>query len=729
MLLRRSLFVFLLAPLALYAGENATITRLKNDLAYLAGDECEGRGPGTKGIELAADHIANIFKEAGLKGAMPDGSYFQPFEIPGQIKVLPTTSLSFGGPEASVAPKLNLGFVPLRMGSDGKVSSEIVFVGFGITAPDLNYDDYAGVDVEGKIVLMLRRMPRYGVTEPKKKAEDKKEDDKATAKEEQPNTNAAATNPPMKPFATEDAHQKMAGIQEKLENAQAHKAAAVILVNDETSITEFEEDNITNLSSLRGSIKIPAVHVKRNLVSSLIRASFNKSLRDIEEEINANLKPQSKVLAKCTGELEVATDRNPTRVKNVVGVLPGAGPLADETVVIGAHYDHLGYGGSGSLARGSKAIHHGADDNGSGTTAILELVRRFGAMNDRQGRRLVFITFSAEEVGLNGSAHYCKEPLFPLEKTVAMINLDMVGRMQPDKETQKGKLEIGGTGTAKQFEPVIDKLSEKYDFKLRKTATGMGPSDHQSFFMKNLPVLFFFTGLHADYHRPTDTFDKVNYEGMSKVVDLVEEIAKEVLVMDPKPEFVKVATPFNKSGLTSSTRGGGPRLGVMPDYAFEGEGMKLQGVSPGAAAEKVGIKEGDRIVEIDGNLVKNVESYMGAMAKVKPGAKLNIAVIRVVDGKDDRVSFTIGLDSRIGVTLDYSAQGQGVLVRGVSGPAEKAGMKEGDRIVDVGGDAVKDAETYVKATRKAKAGEKLEIAVLRTENGKEERVTIAMTLE
>ena len=317
MLLRRSLLLFLLAPLAVFAGENAAITRLKTDLSYLASDECEGRGPGTRGIDLAADHIVAIFKEAGLQPAMPDGSYFQPFEIAGQIKVLPNTAISLSSPEASVSPKLAIGFNPMRMGGDGKISGEIVFVGFGITAANLNYDDYAGLDVEGKIVLMLRRMPRYGIHEEKEKPAEKAADGSERPKAE------AKPKSTLKPFATDEEQQKLAGIHEKLENAQAHKVAAVILVNDETSVNEADEDNISSMASLRGgSIKIPAVHVKRNLVSSLFRASFNKSLREIEEEINNTLKPQSKPMAKCTAEIEVATDRNPYKVKNVVGVLP-----------------------------------------------------------------------------------------------------------------------------------------------------------------------------------------------------------------------------------------------------------------------------------------------------------------------------------------------------------------------------------------------------------------------
>ena len=307
-----------------------------------------------------------------------------------------------------------------------------------------------------------------------------------------------------------------------------------------------------------------------------------------------------------------------------------------------------------------------------------------------------------------------------------MINLDMVGRMTQDKETQKNKLEVGGTGTAKQFDAMVDKFGAKYDFKLRKSATGMGPSDHQSFFVKKLPVLFLFTGLHGDYHRPTDTFDKINYEGMASIVDMVEDIGKEVLVMDPRPEFVNVNTPYAMPG-REGRRMSGPRLGVMPDYTFSGEAMRIEGVSPGGAAEKIGMKEGDRIVEIAGNPVKSVESYMGAMGKVKPGEWTDITVLRTKDGKDERVTYSIGLDLRIGVTLDYSDKGEGVLVRAVSEAAGKMGVKEGDRIVEIAGEAVKDAQTYAAAMRKSKADGKAELVVVRTKDGKNERVTIKVT--
>src|SRR5581483_9038272 len=217
--------------------------------------------------------------------------------------------------------------------------------------------------------------------------------------------------------------------------------------------------------------------------------------------------------------LSVSVERRRIPVKNVVGVLDGAGPLANETVVIGAHYDHLGYGGrgTGSLSTGPKAIHHGADDNGSGTTVLMELARRFGAEKGRQGRRLVFVAFSGEEMGLLGSRFYVDNPPIPLATTVAMVNMDMVGRLADDPATGRGKLEVGGTGTAKEFDGLIDALNAKYGFAVKKNKSGVGPSDHTSFYQKGVPVFFLFTGLHRQYHKPTDTVDLINFPGMKRI--------------------------------------------------------------------------------------------------------------------------------------------------------------------------------------------------------------------
>src|SRR5262249_33728133 len=208
----------------------------------------------------------------------------------------------------------------------------------------------------------------------------------------------------------------------------------------------------------------------RSVVNSMLHSCLGSTLEEIERDIDRDMQPRSAPLKGWKATVEVNVSRQLIQVKNVVGVLDGSGPLAKETVIVGAHYDHLGYGGSGSLApdRKKKQIHHGADDNGSGTTSIMELARRFGQMRNREGRRLVFIAFSGEETGLLGSAHYCKKPIFPLKDTVTMVNLDMVGRLRPDAKTKQDSLEVHGTGTSKEFSKLIDDLNKKYNFTLHK---------------------------------------------------------------------------------------------------------------------------------------------------------------------------------------------------------------------------------------------------------------------
>jgi hypothetical protein len=314
--------------------------------------------------------------------------------------------------------------------------------------------------------------------------------------------------------------------------------------------------------------------------------------------------------------------------KNIVGVLEGAGPLAKETVVVGAHYDHLGYGSFGSLARNLKepTIHHGADDNGSGSTTLMELARYFGGLKDREGRRLVFIAFSGEEMGLLGSEHYVKKPLFPLNDTVAMVNLDMVGRLRPDDKTKLDKLIVYGTGTSKSFDGLIDKLNENYHFQLSKVPGGFGPSDHASFYKEKVPVFFFFTGDHPDYHRPTDTADKINLPGMKKVCTLVEELVTHLATVAERPNYIEI------TGNSGASAFSGPRIGIRPEYGEDDkEGVLLAGVSPDGPASKAGMKAGDRIVEMMGKPVKNLETYMAILGGYKKGQALKLGVLR--DGK------------------------------------------------------------------------------------------------
>jgi C-terminal processing protease CtpA/Prc len=244
------------------------------------------------------------------------------------------------------------------------------------------------------------------------------------------------------------------------------------------------------------------------------------------------------------------------------------------------------------------------------------------------------MAFTGEESGLLGSEYYCKNPIFPLADTVAMVNLDMVGRMREDTESHKEKLVIYGTGTGKGLDELVSGLNKKYDFQMQKVAgilmaNERSSSDHATFYRKNIPVLFFFTGNHPDYHRPTDTADKINVAGMRRIAGMVEDIVVQVASASDRPEYIKVATPTG--GGSASASMSGPRLGIMPSYSDEKEGVLLEGVREGSPAEKGQLKEGDRIVELNGKAVKNLETYMVLMSGQKKGDTLEVTIVR--DGK------------------------------------------------------------------------------------------------
>lgn len=576
------------------AAEKSAEERMRRDLAFLASDQCEGRGPGTRGIDAAADYIAQHFKTAGLKPAGADGTYFQPFTVSGEAKKGSPNTLHILGPLGQdIELREGTDFEVLGISGKGLVAAPIVFVGYGATVKD-KYDDYKDIDVKGKVVLLLRHTPRWNNKEV--------------------------------PFENS---QQVAALTKKQGLAEANRAAAVLLVNDRA---EGETDKLIPFDYVARDTSpgtIPAAQVRRALVDSILRSSLGTSLLDTELAIDRDLTPRSAPLTGWTAKLQTTVSRTEIPVKNVVGVLEGSGPLAKETVIIGAHYDHLGYGGRNSLDdKGKKQIHYGADDNASGTTALLELARIFAQMPKREGRRLVFMAFSAEEMGLLGSRHYCeKQPIFPLADTVAMVNLDMVGRMEPDKKTNKGVLTIQGVGTAKTFGDLVDGATKFYDFQISKQKGGIGPSDHASFYRKEIPVLFFFTGTHKDYHRPTDTAEKINYADMLQITDLAERITKTLSTESKRPEYVKVAGEFTPSTMPGNM----PKLGIMPNYASEVKGVLVGGVKEGGPAEKGGIKAGDQIIEIGGKQVTNVENYMVIMGQQRVNQPLAITILR--DGK------------------------------------------------------------------------------------------------
>lgn len=628
----------------------AAAARIRDNVGYLASDELEGRGVGTDGLNKASKFMAEQLKQIGLDMTAVGGQPFQSFEVVTEAKLGPEDKnrLKLVGPGEKEAVPLELGkqFNPLAAGGSGKFDLPIVFVGFGITAPDLLYDDYAGVDVKGKAVLMLRKEPQGDPHNP----------------------HSAFNGPHPTRHAT---------FSRKISNAYQHGAAAVIMVNnlgeietrheDQQNVwntavadiaktqAEFESlaedapeekktelrDKLTDLAktiaesgaklkegtdevlpfmgagSDESHPELPVYFVLRDAVDPVVKQALGKSLAELEAGINEAQKPKTFALADWQAIGETDLIREKAKISNVIGVLPGEGPLADEYILIGAHYDHIGYGGEGSLAPWTHEIHNGADDNASGAVALLETARRIVAQDKKPKRTIVFVGFTGEERGLLGSAYYVKHPVFDLKKTVAMLNMDMVGRLTDEK------LIISGSGTAKEFEPLIDKLNEGYKFAVTKDPSGFGPSDHASFYAKEIPVMHFFTGTHDDYHRPSDDVEKLDIDGIRRIASMLADAAIAIDAMPAPPEYVAIAPES-----TERRTGSRPYFGSIPDFSVVGKGYALQGVSPDSPAEKAGLKAGDIIIKLGDAKIAGLEDFDGALRAFKAGDKANVTIMR-----------------------------------------------------------------------------------------------------
>ncbi|HSE36912.1 MAG TPA: M20/M25/M40 family metallo-hydrolase, partial [Blastocatellia bacterium] len=469
------------APSLYAATGQAAATQLSADrvtrhLQFLASDKLQGRRAGTPAADVAAAYIENEFRSYGLKPASSSG-FRHPFTFVSAVKLGEQNSLSVNAAGGSRSLKVGEEFMPLAFSSPDPVSGDVVFAGYGISAPQLGFDSYSGVDPTGKIVLILRGSP---------------DGDNPHGKF------AEFTQPGLE-------------IQNKTLKAREKGARGVVFVSAEKS---FHEDR---LSRLRHDLNfldsgIPTAIISRDAAASILTSSGG-SLADAEAKAK---EPTSAFLINgVTAQLKTDVIKINGKSANVVGVIPGSDPqLASEYVVIGAHYDHLGLGGPESLAANPEGqIHHGADDNASGTTGLLEIARSLASERGKLKRSVMFIAFSGEELGLLGSGAYTKNPIIPLSKTVAMLNMDMIGRLRD------GSLHVGGAGTSPTWKPLLEKLNGSAPptasaagsngsggrFKLGLSDDGFGPSDHQSFYVRDVPVLFFFTGTHDDYHKPSDT--------------------------------------------------------------------------------------------------------------------------------------------------------------------------------------------------------------------------------
>ena len=594
---RTKLAALFLAFLALIISGNTTAQTLGaadpvhylDDIKSLTAPSMEGRGAGTKGITRAAAMLERDYKHLGLEPAGTN-SYLEPFAVitGAKLKSRNRITVENGGPKSEL--KLNQDFVPFSFSSSGTAAGPLVFAGFGATAEEFAYDDYAGLDVKDKIVVIFRYEPAGFAAK---------------------SGNTGLTR-----------HSQLIT---KAINARNHGAKAIILVNGK--LGDGEEDLLTRFGSVSGpeNTGILLVQAKNQVADNWFKAA-GKSLAEVEGQIDHSTKPQSFAFPEQLHvSLNVDIETTRATVNNVLAYLPGK---SDEYVIIGAHYDHLGYGNADSLAPSQIGqIHPGADDNASGTAGVLELARLFAPMKGQLPRGILFASFAGEELGLLGSAHWVQNPTLPIEKAVAMLNMDMIGRIKD------GKVFIGGVGTGSTFKADLEQAQAGSNFKIEYSPGGYSASDHTSFVTKRIPVLFFFSGLHSDYHKPSDTWDKIDSESAARLVDVVGKTALELDEAAGRPTFITVV---EDKPLAGSGGGYGPYFGSIPDFGQTESGVKFSDVKPGSPAAKAGLKGGDILVQFGDKPIKNLYDFTDALRRSKVGDVVDVTVVR--DGQPVKAS-------------------------------------------------------------------------------------------
>lgn len=559
-------------------------------IKYLASDQLQGRGDGTPQLDEAAKYLAEHFRKFGLKPVGDNGTFLQHFTLVVGAKLGERNSVTFKSAAHEEKLKLEENYVPISFSSNSTTSAPVVFAGYGVTAPEYHYDDYKGIDATGRIVIVLRHEPQEN-------------DEKSVFEGRQLTSHAE--------------------IASKATNAKNHGAVGLILVNDMGN-HPGDPDALLRLDDVSGpqEMSIPIIQVKTAIVDDWLKSSGH-TLDDLRQQIDKDLSTHSFALDPMTQvAMSVDIERIHRQVANVVGLLPGADPaVADQYIIVGAHYDHLGLGQQHSLApREVGQIHHGADDNASGTSGVLELADVFSHSPQRPRRSIVFVCFAGEELGLLGSAYFANHPPFPIKQTVAMINMDMIGRVA------KNKLYVSGTGTSPGFQKLVQNANHVLNFDISFSSSGYGASDHTSFTAKEVPVLFFFSGLHSDYHKPSDTSDKIDAVEGARVVELAGNVVKGLDALSEKPQYVKVAEPAHSA--TGGGGGYGPYFGSIPDFAEVEHGVKFSDVRDASPAAKAGLKAGDILIEFDGKKVDNLYDFTYMLRAHKPGDKVTVVVLR-----------------------------------------------------------------------------------------------------
>ena len=475
-------------------------------IKFLASDELKGRGNGQEGLERAADYIAEQFKAAGLRPGGTSNDWFQPFELEAGMTIGEGNAMEIRSNGRTVRLSLGEGYYPLAASPNDEPAQPshdfdklpLVFAGYGITAPSSNYDDYAGVDVKGKAVLIFSH-------EPQEARRDSRLNGDRPLRETTLNAKATA--------------------------AASRGARMLIVVSDPShQVDQADYDGFVAAPDAddRG---LPVLRVRRTEIAPLLQGW---ELDRLAAMIERDLIPRSRPLPEAEVDYTEFLARNVRTVRNVVGILPGAdSSREDEAVVIGAHYDHVGLGGRFSVSpERTGEIHNGADDNASGTSAVIEIAKAAAADRSRFPRSLVFIAFAGEERGLLGSVHYANNPVVPLSKTFAMLNLDMVGR-------SNGKVQTSGLEKSPSLESDLVAAAKMAGFsEVGRDGPGAGRSDDASFLQRKVPSIILFTGFHGDYHRPGDDWDKIDAPGTARVATLALEFAARIAARRDRPAFV-----------------------------------------------------------------------------------------------------------------------------------------------------------------------------------------------
>ncbi len=728
---------------------------LARHVEFLAADLLAGRDSGEPGLEIAAEYLAETFRSYGLEPAGDRGSYFDYFTAPYGTEFADGRGVAIDfETEDETTWEAWVDAFPIAFGESASVDAPLAFAGYGVSLDGGEYDDFAGLDVAGKILVVLRFVP--------------------------PGEKFGGNRSPHAPFVA------------KLAAARQRGAAGVVFVTPPGHDSAGREvDSVQNLQGFvrRASPRhptVPSILVPFEVAAELFRGRGH-DLGAVVAGIDSSAKPNSFVLDGV--RLRFGTRPAHRVLRNVAARLPGAGKLADETIVVGGHYDHIGRFGNQVQRSNFGAIHNGADDNASGTAGILEVARVLaGAAADgasaEERRSVLFLCFSGEEIGLLGSRHWVRSPRryrlrsaaklvahpgaeegvelsagttvvatrspahgsleveapsagrsgwlpleslelaagpAPLHQVKAMVNLDMIGRA---KGSDPVGVSVIGADSSPAFDGLLAKATAAVGGIEARPARGPGGggSDHAPFLSEQIPVLFFFTGMHRDYNRPTDDLETLNLDGLTKIVDLVRATVENLAASPTAPVF----NPHSQVASSGSNR---PQLGVLLQPADARRGALVREVVTDSVAEKAGVRAGDLVHRFGKTTVRSVADLVRAVRAVEAGSEIEIEVTR----GDESVSLTAKFPARRGFGVsfgsvpDYAFESRGVRFEDIrdGSAAAAAGVKAGDVLVEWGGKEVENVQHWTGFLREHKPGDKVEITVLRGE----ERVTLEVELK